>query len=66
MQEQLQAAVRQNAALKERLGQAETHREEFKELAMDREKKLQAALVHLGAAQVWQGTIIGVCVQRAH
>jgi predicted nucleic acid-binding Zn-ribbon protein len=52
LQEQLQASARQNAALKGRLAQVEAERDEFRQLAVDREKKLQASLVHLSAAQV--------------
>lgn len=52
LQEQLRALDRVNSQLKNKLATAEAQRDEFKQLAIDREKQLQAALVHLGAAQV--------------
>jgi hypothetical protein len=52
MLEQLHASERQNAALKAKLQAAHQQREVAAQTAMEKERQLQAALVHLGAAQV--------------
>lgn len=52
MLEQLRASERQNGILKKKLEVSQEQREEFLQVAVDKEKQLQAALVHLGVAQV--------------
>jgi hypothetical protein len=52
MLEQLHASERQNAVLKAKLQAAQQQKEVAAQTALEKEKQLQAALVHLGAAQV--------------
>jgi hypothetical protein len=57
MLEQLHASERQNAALKSKLQAAQQQKEVAAQTALEKEKALQAALVHLGAAQVQYSTV---------
>lgn len=52
MLEQLHSSERQNAALKKKLEVSQQQKDEFMQVAVDKEKALQAALVHLNVAQV--------------
>lgn len=52
MLEQLRTSERQNSALKKKLEVSQQQKDEFIQVAVDKEKQLQSSLVHLSVAQV--------------